>query len=369
MRCYLAGLLLCLVIFLQGLDAKKGESVEVCYKTLSVIDIARTDLRWEELSRFNVPLTYAPRIHNSGDVTYNTRSGGALWNCTMEVRRLPFDGKFAHFHAIAKNEAILASLINDDGSLSWFLWPSTNCRKMDPMGIGCYCDDGGRVFYRDLNSSGMVAGVLEKADATSCSYYGVARCADGPLNILYPGVAWSLSENGYVYANNSSSCWNKPYLWHPKGGFLILSDTCKMPQGNFKFENGVFNYDDTVIGTYYCDSNPQHHLMFHWEPCYENFSTHKGGFRIASINSAGTMVGTLNGRAMIQQRGEMPRDLNAMIQNSGGKWFLIEATDINDIGQIVGYGIYNGQTHIFLVEPARKVQKIIVNHKVKKGCK
>ncbi|MFA6915438.1 MAG: hypothetical protein WC222_03505 [Parachlamydiales bacterium] len=365
MRWGIASIILCFLMLFQGLEAGRKAPTgneDVFYKNYAVVDIAQTDMSWEELSRFNLPISYAPRIHSSGDIIYNTRCGGALWSSTLEVRRLPFDAKFAHFHAIAKNGTILASVVEDNGSPSWYLWPSTNCRKMNAIGIGCHCDDGGRVFYRDLNDAGMVVGTLEKDCGNCLGYYGVMRCPDGPLNILYPGVAWTISDKGYVYANDSSSCWNKPYLWHPKGGFLILADTCKKPPGNVKYSNGLFAFDGTVYGSYYCASNPEHHSIFHWEPCYENFETvTKGGFRIAAMNSAGTFVGSLNGRAIIQMQGEYPRDLNALIQNPGGDFFLIEATDINDIGQMVGYGIYKGKTHIFLIEPARKAQKILIS--------
>jgi probable extracellular repeat, HAF family len=43
-------------------------------------------------------------------------------------------------------------------------------------------------------------------------------------------------------------------------------------------------------------------------------------------------------------------DLNRLINPQAG-WFLNNATDINDAGQIVGNGIIEGQTHAFVLTP------------------
>ena len=55
-------------------------------------------------------------------------------------------------------------------------------------------------------------------------------------------------------------------------------------------------------------------------------------------------------RAMLYESNQM-YDLNEMISSDSG-WTLIEAHDINDQGQIVGWGIVNGATHAFLLHPA-----------------
>lgn len=43
-------------------------------------------------------------------------------------------------------------------------------------------------------------------------------------------------------------------------------------------------------------------------------------------------------------------DLNDLLVNGAG-WELIEAADINDVGQIVGQGRINGAEHGFLLTP------------------
>jgi probable HAF family extracellular repeat protein len=75
------------------------------------------------------------------------------------------------------------------------------------------------------------------------------------------------------------------------------------------------------------------------------------------MNEAGEVVGffgeSFTGHAALWQNG-MPIDLNDVLQNGEG-WTLAEATGINDLGQIVGYGFYRNQTHSFLLTPVAAV--------------
>ncbi len=45
------------------------------------------------------------------------------------------------------------------------------------------------------------------------------------------------------------------------------------------------------------------------------------------------------------------RDLNLLLTSGGSGWELVSANAINEQGQIVGYGTYNGVTHAFLLTP------------------
>ena len=75
-----------------------------------------------------------------------------------------------------------------------------------------------------------------------------------------------------------------------------------------------------------------------------------------AINNNGQIVGWVSNfpsssfNAFIYQNGKLT-DLNTLIDPASG-WHLQEATDINDNGQIVGYGTDpQGATHAFLVSP------------------
>ena len=52
-------------------------------------------------------------------------------------------------------------------------------------------------------------------------------------------------------------------------------------------------------------------------------------------------------------------DLNDVIPTDSG-WDLREAKDINESGQIVGGGLYNGKYHAFLMTPVPEPNSIIL---------
>ena len=63
----------------------------------------------------------------------------------------------------------------------------------------------------------------------------------------------------------------------------------------------------------------------------------------------GAAYGDLERRALVQWNGQL-QDLNTLIPTNSG-WSLEEARDINDRGQIVGYGRRQGQPRAFLLTP------------------
>jgi probable HAF family extracellular repeat protein len=83
------------------------------------------------------------------------------------------------------------------------------------------------------------------------------------------------------------------------------------------------------------------------------------------INAAGVVVGTKGQsgkRAVRYTDASGLQDLNTLIDPSLG-WVLLEATDINDAGQIVGYGFNNftQQTHAVRLQPAGAPPECTVN--------
>jgi probable HAF family extracellular repeat protein len=74
------------------------------------------------------------------------------------------------------------------------------------------------------------------------------------------------------------------------------------------------------------------------------------------INDAGWVVGQLNqangtsAAFLWRDTSSGMVDLNLLLDKSLG-WDLLTATGINSFGQIVGYGIHNGQTEGYVLSP------------------
>jgi probable HAF family extracellular repeat protein len=107
------------------------------------------------------------------------------------------------------------------------------------------------------------------------------------------------------------------------------------------------------------------HTSGHWHAVLWAASSHKiqdlgviagGTYSIAfAINDSTTVVGYGNifdnaAHAMIWTDKAGMQDLNALIPANSG-WVLINANSINNVGQIVGYGVKSGHNHAFLLTP------------------
>lgn len=337
----------------------EGRDVTICPKIIrfNIYDIGKTDLPANELSRFNLPLSFSPRINNEGEIIYNTSAGGISWSGNNQIRRLHYENhKLSFFHSISENGSILASSRDPNDQPIWLVWPRSGCRRLNPICAEVYIDHGGILYYRDINSKGAIVGSLYKSGDNGIISYAVMRTPEGELNVLSPGTAWAVSDNNYLLANDSDDWSNRPYLWHPKGGKVLLSDNTQMrkPKGDVRYLDMAFGYDGSVYGSFYFSHKPQHLYPYHWEGCEDNFSVLDNcGIRITAVNSAQTMVGAINDRAVIKMRYGQTYDLNQIVNHEGREWLLVEATDINDLGQIVGYGYLDGESHIFLLEPTR----------------
>lgn len=168
-----------------------------------------------------------------------------------------------------------------------------------------------------VNSSGQVIGlsrpsfqaVLWTPNGPNSTNYSIQQLASGGF-----GNPYSINELGQIVG----------------AGKYRATDGIYYP---FLFSNGSiseFNGTDTIIG----------------------------GAAI-SINNCGEIVGGLTSvfggpgtsfHAFAYNPGNGLRDLNALTPTNSN-WVFSEADAVNSSGQIAGYGITNGETHVFLLSP------------------
>lgn len=351
---YLLKMFVVLLLLSPTLNAK-----DALYKSVvknveyQITDLGFTEIDLQLLSKQALPLTYAPMINNKSQVIYNDGFGGVLWDECIGKRRMQIDeGGFAFFHAINQDGAVLASHGKDKQNLTWYLWPEKHfCRKA-PFYICAEKPEGSSLYFRGMNEDGFLAGfTMEGNDFTTMQAF--VLLPGNVLQLLCPGIAWDVSKTDYSVANDSNSYSNDPYLWHPRFGAIVLGDQLKKPSNeDIRYVDTVISDDNMVYGNFFFTHRPGHLQGYSWDTMSDHFTMiNTSQMRINAINSGHIMVGHMNKRAVVRFRDQPPRYIDKINDACGRRWTLLEATGINDKGEIVGYGMVDNQTHIFLLKP------------------
>jgi uncharacterized membrane protein len=120
------------------------------------------------------------------------------------------------------------------------------------------------------------------------------------------------------------------------------------------------NDSDVVVGTYHATLNGDPHAFrYEHHNNQKLVDLHPAEFQSSyahGINNQNQVVGTVvddkGSWATIWTLDEGMRKLNDLLADPFNEWILLEAYDINDKGQIVGYGTNAGQLRGFLMTPA-----------------
>lgn len=152
--------------------------------------------------------------------------------------------------------------------------------------------------------------------------------------------AYDLNDEGVVVGSGPRDA----YLWQNGVG----TDLGNLPNGCGGTAYGINNAGQIVGTAMQLDSwgKCDYGSAFLWQ---NGVMTSLGGSIAYAINDSGEIVGSSGSGAALWQNGVMT-DLNSVLPTNSG-WGLILARDINDNGQIVGEGTYQGVTHGFLLDP------------------
>lgn len=172
---------------------------------------------------------------------------------------------------------------------------------------------GGISIAEDVNNNNMVVGGSDLDTGFRRAFRWTQGGGMENLGTLGGDVAsgaYAANDGGWVvgYSTPTGSTY-KAFLYKPGQGMTELG--------------GLFNYDNRP-----------------WD-----------------VNNDGDVVGrswlSSNGntsQAVIWYGGGAVQNLNDLVVNLGG-WQLMQAQAINDAGQIVGYGVVDGKTHAYILDP------------------
>ena len=182
------------------------------------------------------------------------------------------------------------------------------------------------------------------------------------------GFAFGLNDNGEI-VGSTGLCSNTTLppivpagqhavLWRKDGSAIDLGNLGGPP-------NNVatsINNRGEVVGTSVSSKDDNIHA-FLWtkDTGMQDLGTLPGAVVTAapccnSINDRGEVVGfSIDGSGNIravQWQDKVEMDLNTLIP-ADSPWYLQQASSINDVGEIVGSGLINGNVHAFLATPSR----------------
>lgn len=289
-------------------------------------------------------------------------------------------GKFSVANGINNRGQVVGNAETERGKMRAFLWQNGQMSS-----LGSTADDVPSVAY-DLNDSGLIVGTVGETFGPSSRGFSM-QFGDKQFNLFEPddvpgGTALMgvnnagamvgyqgdtekgesaggasgviVSPDGKVSAAKDESVHMMLFDINSKNqvaGVIYVEDKpfgVRLPQKDgFKPVAGSEAWAINDEGSLALAENGQ--VVLWIKTAQKEAKLQQGpGFPLG-INNRNQIVGNNAGRAQLyENRGSI--DLNTLIAPGSG-WKLEGACDINDKGQIVGYGTIKGQTHGFLLSP------------------
>ena len=208
-------------------------------------------------------------------------------------------------------------------------------------------DLGAGTYALDINSSGQVAG----GNGQAFLYSNGATQSLGVLPTGNWSSAYAISDTGAVagYGNVAGGSF-RGFVWTSASGLQQLGTL----GGNNSYAMAI-NNSGQVVGHANVASGYDHAFVTSGKALVDLGTLGGVSSYAYGINTQGAIVGyswlpgSSDQHAFLYYNGQM-QDLNSLIPASSG-WVLQQAFGINDEGDIVGSGTFNGQTRAFLIDP------------------
>lgn len=211
----------------------------------------------------------------------------------------------------------------------------------------------GNGYAEDININDEVvgyAGVLGTGQHQAFWYH------NGSMTNLGAGTtAWAINDSGTVVGAYMDRNYNdQAVIW--QNGQMTYLDTLGGPSGSATDINNC----GEIIGYLYDPEGQCHSVLWRNDDIADLGNLE--GFRLypKAINNNHQVVGFAvmpGGGAFLWQDGVLTR-INDLIPSSPG-WTISQACDINDSGQIAGWGAYNGQFHAVLLNPVPEPSSVL----------
>lgn len=201
-------------------------------------------------------------------------------------------------------------------------------------------------FATDINTTGQVVGFGDSIDTLRAFLYSGGVMQD--LGTLGGGASVANAINASAQVVGwASTIGDELHAFLYSGG--VMQDLGALGGG----ASWAWDISDGghVVGSSYVSDGSQHAFLYSGGimndlgiPPGDSFTDAFG------VNASGEVVGASGSGAFLYRNGVM-HNLNSLVDPLSG-WVLSAAFDINDIGQITGEGVFNGEpNHAFLLTP------------------
>lgn len=238
------------------------------------------------------------------------------------------------------------------GGTTAFIWDSVN--GMQNLG---YLTGGTRdSFAYGINDAGKVVG--GSRTGTSGGHAFVWDAVNGMVDIgLLPGggdssQAYSINNSGLVVGDSVVGSARIGFIWDNVNGMQSIGSLSAVIQSSTAYD---INDTGKVAGVSKTDTNVNHAMI--WDSVNGMVDIHAGlvSSEAHSINNLGQVVGFgsdgVNGVAFLWDQSNGMRNINTLLNANSAGWNIRTAYGINNNGQIVGSGIFNGQLKAFIATP------------------
>jgi len=255
-------------------------------------------------------------------------------------------GPFSEAHAINDSGQIVGAAQTPNGLLHAFFWVHGKMKDIGVLPNGLYS------YAEAINGGGTVTGFADVGNGTAHAFLWTGNGLKdlGPAPGVGGSSALGINRKGALVGGSS--------LDSDNGGVAFIYTGQFKPITGFPPKFGsiarAINDNGTVVGTY--GQTVRRAYPFVWQSGKPTVLPTNKSTPYAvptSINSSGVIagyyLGTAESRAAIWVNHRMI-DLNLVIP-AGTDWTLLQASGINDRGQIIGRGRYHGRDVGFLLTP------------------
>ncbi len=339
LRTLILGLILAFVACL-------GTTAQAASYTMTIIDLG---VIGDDTS------SYATSINNSGvvvgtsvdaDGSTTAFTWGQWWPNNGSMLSLKDGNKNTYATAIDSSGRILGGSTSDNGDYRVGTWTSYNVNSnLNQLSTG---KTTATAAY-SINDNGQI--LASDGDPTQTMVYSIwgghnPVKVGGDMEIKY---ASDINDSGQVIGETELGT---PYIWNMYNDSTELISSIKGSATDINDSGevvGTKTADVTESGEVIDSGEEQAYLYKDGEVIELGYVGVGTSSEAYAINEEGVIVGTSNGNAFVWSADSGMLNLNDLLPD-GSEWTnLSVASDINDLGQIVGWGTINGETHAFLI--------------------